>query len=166
MKKQLAVCSIVMLGAFAAAQDSSTPISLRLGIGFPTMGSTRDVSKEFYGIGVQRKVSSINSSEHYDTDLALSIDYYGRGDFRHIPILLNYVGSSKRGDSFWSVGAGFGFIKRPIVGGTESVGRMAYQASVGLNLTSGATASFVEVKYFGSELTELNTVGIYYGVRF
>jgi hypothetical protein len=166
MKKQLAVCTIVMLGAIAAAQDSSTPISLRLGVGFPTRGSTRDVSKEFYGIGVQRKISSINSTGQYDNELALSLDYYGRGDFRHIPILLNYVGTSKGGNTFYSVGAGFGFIKRPIVGGTESIGRLAYQASVGLNLTSGATASFIELKYFGSELSELNTVGLYYGVRF
>ena len=166
MKKQIAVCAIVMLGALAAAQDSSTPISLRIGFDYPVMGSTRDAAKEFYGIGLQRKISTVGSSEHYDTNLELSIDYYGRGDFRHIPILVNYVGTSKRGDTFWSVGAGFGFIKRPVAVGTESVGRLAYQGSVGINLTSGATASFVEIKYFGSELSELNVIGIYYGVRF
>ena len=166
MKKQIAICTIVMLGALAVAQDSSTPISLRLGLGYPVIASTRNTAKEFYGFGLQRKVSSVGTSEHYDTDLELSIDYYGRGDFRHIPILLNYVGKSKRGDTFWSVGGGFGFIKRPIIGGTESVGRIAYQASVGMNLSSGATTSFVELKYFGSELSELNTLGLYYGVRF
>lgn len=166
MKKQIAVCTIVMLGAIAAAQDSSTPISLRLGIDYPVIGSTRSAAKEFYAFGLQRKVSSISTSDHYDTDLELSIDYYGRGDFRHVPILLNYVGYSKKGDSFWSAGAGFGFIKRPVGGGTESVGRIAYQISAGLNLSSGPTASFVEIKYFGSELTELNAVGLYYGIRF
>ena len=122
MKKQLAVCTIVMLGAMAAAQDSSTPISLRFGLGYPVTSSTKNVVKEFYGIGLQRKVSTVGTSDRYDTDLELSIDYYGRGDFRHIPILMNYVGKSKRGDSYWSVGGGFGFIKRPIIGGTESVG--------------------------------------------
>ena len=166
MKKQIAVLTIVTLGAMAIADDSSTPISLRLGFDYPVIASTRNASKEFYGVGLQRKVGDIGHSEHYDTTMELSIDYYGRGDFRHIPILLNYVGTSKRGDTFFSVGGGFGFIKRPIVGGTESVGRLAYQGSVGINLTTGATSSFVELKYFGSELSQLNTVGIYYGVRF
>jgi hypothetical protein len=79
---------------------------------------------------------------------------------------LNYVGHSRKGDTFWSVGGGFGFIKRPVVSGTESVGRLAYQGSIGMNLSSGETASFVELKYFGSELSQLNTLGIYFGVRF
>ncbi len=166
MKKQIAVFTIVMLGALAAAQDSSTPITLRLGVDYPTIASTRSQAKEFYGLGLQRKISSMGSSEHYTTDLELSIDYYGRGNFRHIPVLLNYVGYSRRGDSFWSAGAGFGFIKRPVGLGTESVGRLAYQVSIGLNLSSGPTASFVELKYFGSELTDVNAVGLYYGVRF
>ncbi|MEI8282119.1 MAG: hypothetical protein WCG75_06930 [Armatimonadota bacterium] len=166
MKKQLAVFTVVLLGAMAIAEETSTPISFRLGIDYPTNSVTRGAAKEFYGFGLQRKVSSINSSEHYSTDLEISIDYYGRGDYRHIPILANYVGYSKKGDSFWSIGGGFGFIKRPIIGGTESVGRLAYQASIGMNLSSGPTASFVEVKYFGSELSELNSFGLYYGIRF
>lgn len=166
MKKQLAVCTIVMLGALAAAQDSSTPISLRVGFDYPLIASTRSAAKEFIGIGLQRKVATVGTSENYNTDLELSIDYYGRNNFRHVPILLNYVGNSKKGDHFWSIGAGFGFIKRPVGLGTESVGRIAYQGSVGMNLSSGETASFVELKYFGSELSQLNAVGIYFGVRF
>jgi hypothetical protein len=166
MKKQLAVFTIVMLGALAAAQDSSTPITLRVGFDYPVIASTRSAAKEFVGIGLQRKVSSVGMSENYTTDLELSIDYYGRGDYRHVPILMNYVGHSRKGDSFWSVGAGFGFIKRPIIGGTESVGRIAYQGSVGMNLSTGETASFVELKYFGSELSQLNALGLYFGVRF
>ncbi len=166
MKKQLAVSTIVMLGALAIADDSTTPVSFRLGFDYPVIAKTRNNTKEFYGFGLQRKVSDLGSSEHYDTALELSVDYYGRGDYRHIPILANYVGYSKRGDSFWSVGGGFGFIKRPSGAGTESIGRLAYQASIGLNLSSGATSSFVELKYFGSEASEVNSVGIYYGIRF
>ena len=166
MKKQIAVFTIVTLGAIAAAQDGTTPITLRVGFDYPITGSTRNNVKEFYGIGLQRKISTAGKSDHYNTDLELSIDYYGRGDFRHVPILLNYVGYSTKGGTFWSIGGGFGFIKRPIVGGTESVGRLAYQASIGMSLTTGATASFLELKYFGSELSELNVAGLYYGVRF
>src|SRR3982751_4923140 len=92
MKKQLAVCTIVMLGALAAAQDSSTPISLRVGFDYPLIASTRSQAKEFIGIGLQRKVATVGTSDNYNTDLELSIDYYGRGNFRHVPILLNYVG--------------------------------------------------------------------------
>lgn len=166
MKKQLAVSTIVMLGAMAIAQDSSTPVTLRLGFDYPVIAATRNNAKEFYGIGLQRKVGNVRDSDQYNTALEMSIDYYGRNNYRHIPILLNYVGYSKRGDSFWSVGGGFGFVKRPANGGTESIGRLAYQVGVGLNLSSGATASFVEVKFFGSEASEVNAAGIYYGIRF
>ena len=166
MKKQLAVSTIVMLGAMAIAQDSSTPVSLRLGFDYPVIAATRNNAKEFYGIGIQRKVSDLNDSERYTTALEVSMDYYGRNNYRHIPILLNYVGYSKKGDSFWSVGGGFGFVKRPANGGTESIGRLAYQLGVGLNLSSGITSSFLELKFFGSEASEVNAAGIYYGIRF
>ncbi|MBI1334164.1 MAG: hypothetical protein JST12_20340 [Armatimonadetes bacterium] len=166
MKKQLAVSTIVMLGAMAVAQDNPTPITFRIGFDYPVIGSTRNNEKEFYGIGFQRKISDVRSSEMYDSSLELSLDYYGRGNYRHIPILLNYVGQSKNGNTFWSVGGGLGFIKQPTATGTESIARAAYQASVGLNLTSGQTASFVEVKFFGSESSAVNAYGIYYGVKF
>ena len=166
MKKQLAVCTIVMLGAMAMAQESSTPVTLRIGFDYPVIAGTRNTEKEFYGIGLQRKVSSITQSSTYNTDLELSIDYYGRGDFRNIPILLNYVGTSTKGNSFWSVGGGFGFVKRPSGAGTESIGRLAYQVGVGVNLTSGPAASFLEIKFVGREASEVNAAGSYYGVRF
>lgn len=166
MKKQLAVSTIVMLGAMAIAQDSSTPISLRIGFDYPVLASTRNNAKEFYGIGLQRKIKDLQESENYTTALELSIDYYGRNNYRHIPIMANYVGYSKKGSSFWSVGGGFGFVKRPMGGGTESIGRLAYQVGIGLNLTSGETASFVELKFMGSEASEVNSLGLYYGIRF
>lgn len=157
---------MIMIGAMAIADDSATPVSFRLGFDYPVIAATRNNTKEFYGFGLQRKLNDIGSSEHYNTALELSIDYYGRNNYRHIPILLNYVGYSKRGDTFFSLGGGFGFVKRPAGAGTESIGRLAFQGSVGLNLTSGATASFVEIKYFGSEASEVNSLGLYYGIRF
>ena len=157
---------MIMIGAMAIAQDSSTPISVRVGFDYPVIAATRNAEKEFYAIGLQRKISSLNSSANYNEALELSIDYYGRGNFRHIPILLNYVGYSKKGDTYFGLGAGFGFIKRPAGAGTESIGRFAYAGTVGMNLSSGETASFVELKYFGSEASGLNVFGVYFGVRF
>jgi hypothetical protein len=165
MKKLFAVSALGLVALSAFGQDS-VPVSLRLGLAFPVISDTRDAHSEFFAIGGQFKLKDLNASERYDTSLELSVDYYGRGDFRHIPILVNYVGHSRKGDSFWSAGAGFGFVGRPKGVGTESIGRLAYQVGIGLNLSSGSTGSFVELRFLGSEASNVNALGFYYGLRF
>ena len=167
MKKLLAVSALGILAVSAFADDNSTPLSVRLGLAFPTSGTVRDAVKEFTAIGFQYKVSDMDGTDSYNRSGELSIDFYSRGDYRHIPVLYNFVGNSKKGDSFWSVGAGIGFIGVPDgTGGTESIARLSYSVGAGLNLSSGQTASFIEAKYFGSQKSEVNALGFYFGVRF
>jgi hypothetical protein len=165
MKKLFAVSALGFVAISAFAQDA-TALSMRFGLGYPVIAGTRDANREFFAIGAQFKLRDLQSSEKYDTCLEMSLDYYGRGDYRHIPILVNYVGHSKKGDSFWSAGAGLGFVGRPSGAGTESIGRLAYQVGIGLNLSSGKTGSFVEMKFMGSEASDVNSLGFYYGIRF
>jgi hypothetical protein len=165
MKKIFAVSALGFVAISAFAQDA-TPVSVRLGLAFPVISDTRDANSEFFAIGGQFKIRDLKSSDKYDTSLEVSLDYYGRGDYRHVPILLNYVGHSRKGDSFWSAGAGFGFVGRPRGAGTESIGRLAYQVGIGLNLSSGSTGSFVEMRFLGSEASNVNALGFYYGIRF
>jgi hypothetical protein len=165
MKKLLAVSALGLASVLALAEDPET-LSIRLGVFSPSHSTTKNDFNQFFGFGLQYSLRELKNSTNYRSTLQLSTDYYGRGDYRHIPVLLNYVGSNKRGDSFFSVGGGLGFVGQPTATGTESVGRFAYQFGVGLNLSSGETASFVELKYFGSEATRLNGLGFYYGVRF
>lgn len=166
MKKQLTVGAIAMVGAVAMAQGDSGAVSFRLGFNYPTKAATKTAVKDMFGFGFQKSLNVIGDSERYLTTFEISVDEYSRGNYRHIPILANYVGTSKNGNTFWSAGAGLGFIKRPANGGTESVGRLAYQLSVGLNFGIAEKASFLEVKYWGSEATELNAIGVYLGFRF
>lgn len=166
MKKLLAVSALGILAVSAFADDNSTPLSVRLGLAFPTNGTVKDAVSEFTAIGFQYKVADLAGTESYAKSGEISIDFYSRGDYRHIPVLYNYVGTSKKGDSFWSVGAGIGFIGAPSGGGTESVARFSYALGAGLNLSSGQTASFIEAKFFGSQKSEVNALGFYFGVRF
>jgi hypothetical protein len=166
MKKQLAICASAMIGAVALAQDGSDALTFRVGFNYPTKAATKATVKDMVGFGFQKVVNIIEDSERYTTTFDVSIDQYSRGNFRHIPILANYVGTSKNGGTFWSAGAGLGFVKRPMGGGTESIGRLAYQVSVGVNFGKAEKASFLEVKYWGSEATEVNAIGVYLGFRF
>jgi hypothetical protein len=167
MKKLLAVSALGILAVSAFADDSSTPLSVRLGLAFPTNGTVKDAVSEFTAIGFQYKVADLSGTEAYSKTGEISIDFYSRGDYRHIPVLYNYVGTSKKGDSFWSIGAGLGFIGVPDgSGGTESIARLSFALGAGLNLSSGQTASFIEAKYFGSQKSEVNALGFYFGIRF
>ncbi|MEI7578081.1 MAG: hypothetical protein WCK51_14415 [Armatimonadota bacterium] len=166
MKKLLAVSALGILAVSAFADDSSTPLTVRLGLAFPTNGTVKDAVSEFTAIGFQYKVADLSGTESYSKSGEISIDFYSRGDYRHIPVLYNYVGTSKKGDSFWSIGAGVGFIGLPSGAGTESIARLSYALGAGINLSSGQTASFIEAKFFGSQKSEVNALGFYLGVRF
>lgn len=166
MKKLLAVSALGILAVSAFADDSSTPLTVRLGLAFPTNGTVKDAVKEFTAIGFQYKVADLGGNDSYTKSGEISIDFYSRGDYRHIPVLYNYVGTSKKGDSFWSIGAGVGFIGLPSGAGTESIARLSYALGAGINLSSGQTASFIEAKFFGSQKSEVNALGFYFGVRF
>ncbi|HLO97854.1 MAG TPA: hypothetical protein VK171_04590, partial [Fimbriimonas sp.] len=162
----LAVCASAMIGAVAMAQDSTDNLSFRIGFDYPTKAATKAAAKDMVGFGFQKVIKVLDDAERYTTSFDVSVDVYSRGNYRHIPILANYVGTSKNGGTFWSAGAGLGFVKRPAGCGTESIGRIAYQVSVGMNFGKAEKAAFVEVKYWGSEATELNALGVYLGFRF
>jgi hypothetical protein len=166
MKKLIALSVLGIISSSAFSQmESTSPLSFRLGFSAPTNGTTKDLVSEFVGVGGQYKLRDLASKKDYMSSLELSVDYIGRGDFRHIPILLNYVGSSAKSDFFYSVGGGLGFIGRPDAGGTESIARFSYQGTIGLYLNRGALPATLEVKYFGSAATNVNSLGIYLGVK-
>lgn len=163
MKKLFAVSTIALMGAVAFAGDM-TDLSFRFGVVKPTDSGVP--TSQFTSFGLQHKVRAISSNENWNNFGELSVDFYGKGDYRSIPFLYNYVAYSTKSDFFLSLGAGVSFITRPDATGTESVGRFAYQVGLGYNLTKGENSSFVEAKFMGNGASELNGFGVFFGVRF
>jgi hypothetical protein len=162
MKKLFAVSIVAVACSMAFAEN--TDLAFRIGLAKPTTTGTG--FDQFTSFGIQHRIRAYKSNESWNNFAEISADFYGRGDFRSIPLLYNYVGYSTKNDFFYSVGAGIAFTTRPMGGGTESIGRFAYQVGLGYNLTKGENSSFVEAKFFGNEARELNAFGLFLGVRF
>jgi hypothetical protein len=168
MKKLIiAAAATVLLGAVASAQTSSTnQLALRLGLNFPIDSVTKAAHQQIFGFGGQHWLKDMGEQDGKYVSSALSIDYYARGNFRHIPIMYNVITYMEDSKIFYSIGAGMGFVRQPGGGGTESVARIAYGASLGINLSTGQNATFLEAKFFGSGSSKLNAAGIFLGFKF
>ncbi|MBS1722076.1 MAG: hypothetical protein JSS66_03605 [Armatimonadetes bacterium] len=174
MKKtiSLAFASVLAIGIAAQANAQYTKplgLSLRLGVWYPSNGDARDVEGQgWFAGGAEYKIKDLHFSstdQKYSSSLTASLDYYGKGSFSNVPLLINYVG---RTDSFYyTAGAGVGFGRTPQTGGgSTSDTQFAFQIGAGYDFVKMGTPLFVEVKYFGGSESKLSGFGIYGGVRF
>ncbi len=168
----LAIAALaVMLATPASAQLSNVGLSLRGGLFFPTDSNTRDnAGQSWVAFGAEYKIKDLSLSPGGVAGnpgaLTVSLDYMGKGDYRHVPVLLNYMGYLDATRSlYFSGGLGVGFAKAPTPSGVEDNVRFAYQVGLGYTVVQGQTPVFVEAHYFGSGKTELNGFGFYIGVR-
>lgn len=160
-----AVTAALALCAAAGAQTSAAPIgaSVRLGIFLPTNKTTSDVAGSgFLAFGADYRLGYKPPTVGAFTSAAsISVDYFQRDDYGNIPILLNYLAIKDQWT--FSVGAGVGFASLPGKNDTK----FAYQFGAAYDLTTTSSYPiFVEAKFFGSEQSRLNGVGLYAGVRF
>lgn len=160
--------SATLVASPALAQESRPlGLALRAGLFWPTNSNTRNMEGDtWFSLGAEYKIRDLSLAT-MDTGmpaaLTLSLDYQGKGNFRHVPVLVNYV--ARNNQVFYSVGLGVGFTRVPIVGGTDDKTRLAYQLGIGYDFQQGSTPVFVEAKYFGSSRSELNGFGFFLGVR-
>jgi hypothetical protein len=95
------------------------------------------------------------------TYLTISADTYSKGDFRAIPVLVNYVVRSN--ELYFLGGAGVSFTEEP---GESNETRLAFQFGVGWDFQKGSLPLFVEAKWFThSAGDKLNGLGLYIGAR-
>lgn len=164
MKRTLLALGVAALALPAAAQYSeSQGISLRAGVFFPSDSGAKQEGNTWLGIGVDYKLKDLNQRDFSDrpwtTSLAASIDYYGKGDYSAVPILLNYVGRTEQ--FYFSGGAGLAFVDAPANDDIE----FAFQISAGLDFPTGDRNLFAELRYWGVT-GDLNGLGLYGGIRF
>lgn len=174
MKKTatLALASLMAIGvASQASAQYVKPLGLsaRIGLFYPSNGDARDIEGQgWFSGGLEYKIGNIKfdqSNPNMSASWSVSLDYYGKGSFSNVPLLVNYV--ARTGAVYFSGGAGVGFgrvIKTG--GGAVTDTEFAFQLSAGYDFVKMQTPLFVELRYFGSSESKLTGFGIYGGVRF
>jgi len=150
----------------ACAQDVMTKpvgLSIRAGIFFPTDRGVRDVSDAWIGGGVDYKLPGGMNGMGGNSYLTVSLDYASKGDFRVVPVLVNYVVRNNSLYLFGGVGASFS--RRPVSDGFDDKIRFGYQGGVGWDIQRGEHPIFLEGKFMGTDVSQLNGFGVYLGFR-
>jgi hypothetical protein len=167
--KKIALTALVAVSVLPAFGQDYVPhnLSVRLGGFFPTNGAAKDESKTWLGVGAQYtfRTGIVQKESGYSADLAVSLDYYGRGDFRALPVMVNYIGHMSP-KLWYTGGVGASFSRYPKGGSTDSSVEFAYALGVGYNLIEGKQPIFVEGRYWGNSESKLSGFAIYAGIRF
>lgn len=170
MKKILTtmVVSAMFAGAAvpAMAQEGvAKPVglSIRAGLFFPTDRGVRDVSDAWAGGGVDYRLPYTLGAMNSDSYLSVSLDYASKGDYRVVPVLLNYV--VRKGAAYAFAGAGISFSRRPVGADFDDKIRFGYQGGIGFDIHQGEHPIFVEGKFLGNDISKLNGFGVYLGFR-
>jgi hypothetical protein len=189
--------SAICVAAIGAAQVTKPlGLSLRAGLFWPTSSYGRSVGGTWLGVGADFKLLDLPTSsvEGLPARVSLSIDFYGRGEARAVPVLINITGFSKQ--TYYSAGVGFSMTEDDYDnwnagtggggggGGGDTIAppgtgpgptptfsrrrktNIAYSLALGYNFPSTATPVFVEARFFGHSNNALNALGFYVGVRF
>jgi len=170
--KNIALASIVALGigftSNAQAQYSKPyGLSFRAGVFLTGDGDARAAEgRNWIALGLEYKLRDLNFGEAGTSgSYSVSMDYYGKGGYSHVPITLNYIGRNQ--SFYYSAGIGVGFARVPdVFGGSDTTTEFAYQLSVGYDFNRASNAFFAELRYYGSNETQLNGFAIMGGIRF
>jgi hypothetical protein len=166
----LAALGVVAAGAVSAsaiAQETKPMgLSLRIGAFFPSSDDAQAENKTWLAAGLEYKLKDLNfgnTTPGMSSHLSLSVDYMGSGDFRSIPILVNYVG--RNNEFYYTAGIGYTFGRNEAGGVTDDRNALAYSLGVGYDFSKGSTPFFVEGRFWGSSESDFNGFGIHVGIR-
>lgn len=168
---KFAIVSIVGLGLMVASHaqvSKPTGISVRAGLFLPSNGEAKQAAKNWFGFGVDYKVGDLAFGQQaagLSSYYTVSVDYYGKGDFSSVPVLVNFV---QRTESlYYIVGAGVSFTKAQINPTQRRTGTdFTFALGLGYDIQKGTTPIFVEARYWGTSESRLAGFGFYAGVRF
>lgn len=173
MKKIVAIAfaTVLALGTVTAAHaqyQKPLGMSFRFGLFYPSNGDARDIEGQgWFALGLEYKGGDLKFDTRNPKNSAMwtaSVDYYGKGSFSQVPVLLNYVAHSDQ--FYYTAGAGIGFGRVLTATGGKTDTEFAFQAGIGYDFVKSQMPLFVELKYFGSSESKLSGFGIYGGVRF
>jgi len=161
-----ALAAVTVVPAFAQSSESNN-ISVRVGAFLPTDSQAKKTSKTWLAVGgtYTLKYGAVTKESGYSADYAISLDYYGRGDYRALPVLFNYVGhlSAKL---YYVGGVGVSFNRYEKGLGTKSETGFSFAIGAGYTVIEGPQPIFVEARYWGNDESKLSGFGVYAGIRF
>lgn len=168
------VIGCAVLGS-AHAQSKPMGISAKIGVFYPGHAESRAAGSQWVSLGLEFRVRTLSMSmtePASSTGLTISADFFQAGDYRNIPVLLNFV--SETGDVYWAVGAGVGIGRTQeiqtsgssTIFTTEDRTSLSYALRLGYNITRGASPFFVEVGYQGSSEARFSGFSAMVGTRF
>lgn len=164
----VAVLAVATASTAHAQQSATQGLSVRAGMFFPTHSDAKDEGKTWFGVGIERKMGDVaygmDGGDGFDSSWSLSLDWYGKGGVRSVPLLANFIG--RKDQFYYSAGAGISFTRVPTGTGHRSGSELAYAFGVGYDFAQGMTAVFVEFRYFGSAESKVNGTGVFAGMRF
>ena len=160
-----AVFACTTMSAFADDSAGQSGVSIRIGGFNPLQDSTRNATgTTWFAAGVDYRLSNATFLKSTPGYLSLSLDYAANGNYRNMPVMLNFVSGKQ---IYWSVGVGAGFTRFvQDDGGENDRVRLAYGASLGYNFNNSELPLFVELRYLGNDQPRVAGVGLYLGVRF
>lgn len=160
----LVAASLIVTPALA---EYSKPVglSVRAGI-FLAQGRAEDAEgQNWFTIGGEYKLGDLGFKDGgYSTHYTVSLDYYGKGGFSSLPLLVNYV--SRTPNFYYSVGAGVASTHVNFGGNSSTDVEFAYQLSIGKDFVRSNMPVFVELRYFGNNKTDMNGFSLVGGIRF
>ncbi len=162
-----AVALLALVSTANAQYNKPSGIAIRGGLFFPSDATAKAEGKTWFGVGLDYKTKDVEFEAMrggYDTSYTISVDYYSKGDYSNMPIMLNYV--SRRDNFYYGGGAGLGYAKTPTAGGTSTNTEMTYQFSVGFEFQKGTMPFFIEGRYWGCAESALTGTAIYAGIKF
>lgn len=158
---KIGLLTIALSALAVQASADNGEISLRSGAFFATGVAKDDEGQNWFTVGLDYKLdenflAAPSSAGRY----SLSVDYYGKGGYHNIPVLLNYTGKGK--DVYWSGGVGVAFQHTP----SDSEVELGFQIALGKNFSLGNEPMFAELRYFGTSEDQLNGFSLVAGIRF
>ncbi len=173
MTKQITIAALVVAGSTmmagnAYAQETKPlGLSVRAGFFLPTNRAAKNAGENWLSFGLEYKIGDLKfgpTNPGYVNSYSISVDYYNKGDFRNVPVMLNYIG---RGETiYYFAGAGVGFSRLTIGTNVLNSTDFAYQMGIGYEIMRGKTPIFFEAKYVGSGESRLAGWGLFVGTRF
>lgn len=165
-----AIAAVATVSTAHAQYQKPIGVSVRAGLFFPTNGTARDSASTWFTVGADYKLKDLKVSGapgmQYGGSLSLSLDFYGKGDYSNLPLLLNYTGRFES-NFYYTVGAGIGFNRVPKAGGGTASGEdFVVGVAAGYDFVRGGTPLFVEGRYYGSNESALNGFSLVGGIRF
>lgn len=156
-----AVAAAALVAPATAQYRETSGMSFRAGVYFAGGQAKAIEGRNFFTAGLVYRLDNFNwfrGAE--DSEWNVSLDYYGKGSFSNVPVLLNYVGRTEA--FYYSLGGGVGFSHTP--GGSDT--DFSYQLSVGRDFNFGSQPLFAELRYLGTTRADLSGFAVNVGIRF